>query len=116
MTPITKLVQGIVKVRHHTKFRLNTLNGSTVTVLSHTHTHTDRTDSVTSTAYMAGNDGAVLIFVFITDCVHIKLQHIVLYDIVLFFSIFRAKFQQFVAIMATKFDYRLDDISMATSY
>ena len=56
MTLSIELDQDIIKVNPCTKFRDHTSNRSAVRVLTHghTHRHTDRTVSITSTAYARG--------------------------------------------------------------
>ena len=55
---MTKLFRAIVTEAPHTKFQDPTLNslGFRAFTNRHTHTHTDGTDSITSTADAGGND------------------------------------------------------------
>ena len=59
-----ELVRDIIKVNPCTKFRDHTSNGSAVRVLTdrHTHTHTDGSVFITSTADAGGNEMGICIF------------------------------------------------------
>ena len=58
MTLTIELVQDIIKVNPCTKYHDHISNGSAVRALTyrHTHTQTDQTVSITSTAYVGGKN------------------------------------------------------------
>ena len=65
MTLTFKLGLDMNQVDLHVKFHVHTSNGSAMRVLHYSHTHTDRTDSITSTADAGGNN---LTFLEIEKC------------------------------------------------